>query len=520
MRVVAGAGELYELSGGARFVPRGANYERLGVPSGESSTQDVTFNVGSYDGVAADSALAELDLYGYNTVRVFLNGACATGCLGDASTADDLSAGYVANVVDFLGKARARGIQVIVVGEGVPAGTSYADQVASGASPDFAGENLHYLTAGGVDGNAGYWAALVQHLTAQPTLRETILAYELRREAHFRSDHAPFTLPSGTVTAANGQTYDLAVPAERQALMDDGLVHWADTVRTAIRGVDPTALVSLGFLWPQSPNPARIGDPRVTRMRAVLDDSTVDFVSPRVYPGLELTLPQYVANYELPAGTAKPVLMAEFGAPTAAYGTLPVAAEMLQTWQADSCAAGFDGWLLWTWDTTGERTGEPAVWNAQAGAGLLERGLAPTNRPDPCAPTNIALGKSVTASSATPEGPAAQAVDGSVGTAWTSTGPPGGWIEIDLGAEYSISLLRLVVAQLPAGRAVHDIQGKPSGAGAPYVTLHTLDASTHDGQVVEIPAGSPWTNVRYLRIATVWGPSWPAWREIQAFAAS
>ena len=29
--------------------------------------------------------------------------------------------------------------------------------------------------------------------------------------------------------------------------MDDGLVYWADTVRAAIRAVDPTALVSLGF---------------------------------------------------------------------------------------------------------------------------------------------------------------------------------------------------------------------------------------------------------------------------------
>jgi hypothetical protein len=103
---------------------------------------------------------------------------------------------------------------------------------------------------------------------------------------------------------------------------------------------------------------------------------------------------------------------------------------------------------------------------------------------------------------------------------WNSTGPPGGWIEVDLGAEYSISLLRLVVAQTPEGRAVHDIQGKASGGGASYVTLHTLDASTQDGQLVELAPGSPWTSVRYLRIVTVWGPSWPAWREIQVFAAS
>lgn len=510
MRTVGGSGELYLTGAGTTFVSRGAVYERLDVGG-----QPVTFDVGVYDAAAADAALADMDLYGYNTVRVFVGGAS----LADASTPDDLSSAYVANVVDFLGKARARGIQVIVVAEGVPSGTSYADEVAGGATAEFAGENVQYLTAAGVGANAAFWSALVQRLTGQPVLRETILSYELRREAYFRSDQAPLTLASGAVTPANGQAYDLAVAAERQALMDDGLVHWADTVRAAIRAVDPTALVSLGFLWPQGPNPARIGDPRVSRMRAVLDDSGLDFVSPRVIPGLELTLPQYVANYELPATTAKPVLMAELGAPTASNASAAIAAEALQTWQADSCAAGFDGWLLWTWDTNGERTGEPPMWDGQDEGGLLERALAPTIRTDPCAPTNLALGKPVTASSAAPEGPATHAVDGLVGTHWNSTGPPAGWIEIDLGAQYDISLLRLVVAQTPAGRAMHEVYGRATAGGAPGTELYELDATTTDGQTVEISPATPWPSVRYLRLHTVWGPSWPAWREIQVFKA-
>ena len=509
MRTVGGSGELYLTGNGTTFVSRGAVYERL------VGGQPVTFDVGVYDAAAAGAALADMDLYGYNTVRVFVGGAS----LGDASTPDDLSSAYLANVVDFLGLARARGIQVIVVAEGVPSGTSYADQLAGGATAEFGGENVQYLTAAGVDANAAFWAALAGRLTAQPALRETILSYELRREAYFRSDQAPLILASGTVTPANGQAYDLAVPAERQALMDDGLVHWADTVRAAIRAVDPTALVSLGFLWPQGPNPARIGDPRVSRMRAVLDDSEVDFVSPRVISGLELTLPQYVANYELPATTAKPVLMAELGAPTASHSTAAIAAEALQTWQADSCAAGFDGWLLWTWDTTGERTGEPPMWDGQDAGGLLERALAPTIRTDPCAPTNLAFGKPVTVSSAAPEGQGSYAVDGLFGTLWNSTGPPTGWIEIDLGAQYDISLLRLVVAQTPAGRAIHKVYGRATAGGAPGTEQYELDASTVDGQTVEIAPATPWPAVRYLRIQTVWGPSWPAWREIQVFNA-
>jgi hypothetical protein len=478
------------------------------VPAGESTTQDVTFNVGAYDAPAAGQALQELAAYGYNTVRIFLNGACATACLGDPATVDDLSDAYVANVVDFLTKARANGIQVAVVADGVPVGTSYATQVASACCAQFAGANLDYLTPGGVAGNAAFWSALVQRLTAQLELRETILSFELRRQAFFRSDELPLSSSSGTVTAANGQTYDLAVAAERQALMDENLTYWADSVRAAVRSVDPTALVSLGFAVQSAP--------RLSRLRHVLDNSALDFVSVQANPGLGSTLSQYAAGYELPAVTAKPVLMAEAGAPTAAYPAVYAAAEGLQTWQAQSCPLGFDGWLLWTWDTSGELPGEPAIWNAQAGGGLLERALAPSIRTDPCASPNVALGKPASASSAAVWGPVADAVDGSVDTLWNAGVPPGGWIEIDLGAVYDVSMLRLVIAQTPAGQAVHDILGKAT-SGASFGQLYQLDAVTSDGQVVELVPGSPWTGVRYLRIETLWGPSWPAWREIQVF---
>jgi F5/8 type C domain len=516
VRAAVGGAELYHVPSDTRFVSRGANYAHFGVPAGESATQDVTFNVGSYDAAGANAALQELASYGYNTVRILLNGACATGCLGDSATADDLSDGYVANVVDFLGKARANGVQVIVAVDAVPAGTSYATQVSTSCCAQFAGANLDFLTTGGVNGNAAFWTALVGRLTAQENLRETILSYELRRQAFYRSDETPLSLSSGSVATANGQSYDLAVAAQRQALMDENLVNWSDTMRAAIRAADPTALVSVGFIWPHAPNSARSGDPRVSRMRYVLDNSALDFLSPRVYPGLELTLAQYVENYELPAVTGKPVLMAELGAPTATYSTAGAAAEALQTWQAQSCALGFDGWLLWTWDADDELSGEPEVWNAQAAGGLVERALAPSIRTDPCASPNVALGKSAYASGAGAGTPAADAVDGRIDTLWNAGAPPGAWIELDLGTVYDLSMLRLVVAQTPAGQAVHKVWGKAT-SGASFTELYELDASTSDGQVVEIVPGAPWTGVRYLRIETIWGPSWPAWREIQAF---
>jgi hypothetical protein len=509
VRIVNGSGELYYADGGATFVSRGANYSRLGVPSGESTTQDVTFNVGTYDAGGADAALQDLAAHGYNTVRIFLNGACGTGCLGDAATADDLSDAYLANVVDFLTKARTRSIQVIVVADGVPAGTSYAAQVAAACCATFAGANLDYLTSGGVAGNAAFWSALVQRLTAQLELREAILSFELRRRVHFRSDQAPLSSSSGTVTAANGSTYDLSSAAERQALMDENLTSWVNAVRASILAVDATALVSIGFDRPTAP--------RVSRLRHVLDNSTADFLSAQAHPGLGSTLAQYATSYELPAVTAKPVLMAEAGAPTSTYSTVAAAVEALQMWQAQSCGLGFDGWLLWTWDTAGELPGEPAMWNAQAGGGLLERALAPSVRTNPCAAPNVALGKSTSASATGSGTPPADAVDGIIATLWNAGAPPGGWIEVDLGATHDIAKLRLVVAQTPPGRAVHRVfGGATSGSGS---QLHEIDEVSSDGQVFEVVPSTPWSGVRYLRIETVWGPSWPAWREIEVFPA-
>jgi len=57
-----------------------------------------------------------------------------------------------------------------------------------------------------------------------------------------------------------------------------------------------------------------------------------------------------------------------------------MAAEDLAKWQAASCEFGFNGWLLWTWDTH-EQT---ELWNGMSENGEINAALAPENRPDPC----------------------------------------------------------------------------------------------------------------------------------------
>ncbi|MCZ7588634.1 MAG: discoidin domain-containing protein [Gaiella sp.] len=91
------------------------------------------------------------------------------------------------------------------------------------------------------------------------------------------------------------------------------------------------------------------------------------------------------------------------------------------------------------------------------------------SRPDPCrappGPTNLALGRPATASSAA-QAPAANAVDGNPATNWGSGADAPQWIEIDLQQAASVGSVRLRVAQYPAeGATAHRVWTRVDGAG-------------------------------------------------------
>ena len=253
----------------------------------------------------------------------------------------------------------------------------------------------------------------------------------------------------------------MGVPGQKQLMMDENLVWWADQVRSAILSVDSTALVGMGFLWPKGPNLARAGDPRVVRARPVIDSSALDFFDIHLHPGLELTFPQYMENYELTTPAVKPVVLGEFGGFKVAYPTAGDAEWGLRGVQAASCGYGVDGWLHWSWNTTEFGAGERVLWNGDAANGIIDHGLGALLRPDPCAPVpgagNIALGKPVTASATEAGSSPTRAVDGLNSTFWNSGAYPTQWIEIDLLTPVSIGRARLFVLQSPDGATTHRI---------------------------------------------------------------
>jgi hypothetical protein len=507
----AGTPELYDRVTGETFVARGANYVRL-AQQGSAGVYHSTFNLDEYDASRAEAALQRMRAGGSSVVRVFLSGACRDNCVGDRLRG--ISARYAAAVADFLRLAKANGLYVIVTVDGLPTETRY-EAILNGEPRTFVeGGNLDFLTAGGVQANASFWADFAAELLRQRAATDVLLAYEIRNEAHFDGRAKPFTLTSGLVSTPNGRTYDMASHAQKDAMLDDGLVFWIDRVRAAIRAVDPTALVAVGFFEPQQPNPSRSGDARLIRTRAAIRRSSADVVDLHAAPGGDLSLPQSMENFGVDGTETKPIVLGELGASKAAYPSLDETPYALEDWQRDSCRFGVDGWLLWTWDTE-EQTER---WNALSGGGMIAHALAATERPDPCAaaagPHNVALGRPATASSSDPAKPPANAFDGDRRTAWSAETLAPQWLQVDLASPQAVKRIRLHITQVPDGFTVHRIYGRASAGGAERL-LHEFAGFTRSGDVLEQTPAVSWQDVRFLRVETVASPSVVAWRELE-----
>jgi hypothetical protein len=367
---------------GRTFVPRGNNYIRLASltdPNGNTSLSHSTFNVGLYDGAQVETALTTMQASGYNVVRVFLQGCCQN-TIGDPS--GGLSGAYLGNVADFLRRARAHAIYVIITSEWLPAYGGY--NLNCPQYPMFDDVNLFHLCAGTVATTVQFWHDFVNGLIAKGAPLQAILAYELVNEYFYNSTAAPLSWTNGTVSAANGQAYDMGSSASRQQMMDDGLIYFTNQIRGTIIALDPTALVTVGFFVPQGPNPTRIGDTRVIQVYPAIASSTADFVDLHAYPlPGDLTLDQIVQNFGFVGfQQQKPVMMAEFGGFKSEYATAADAATGLSAWQSQSCTYHFDGWALWTWDTD-EQT---ELWTATSSSEAIGLKLGPAAKVDPCSP--------------------------------------------------------------------------------------------------------------------------------------
>lgn len=378
----SGFAEFFDRASGNTIFPRGSNYVRLATltdPNGNSLLGHSTFNVGAYDSAHAEAALSAMQAAGFNIVTVTLQGCCAN-TIGNPS--GGLSSTYIANTVDFLQRAKKHSVAVVFASSWLPVFGGFSEMMGP-CYPQFNDINLTNLSSCGVKAFTTFYQDFVQGLISAQAPMDAIFAYEIWDEYYYNANFGPVSATSGTVTTANGQTYDMSSAMSKQQMMDDGLVYFADQARTAILALDPTALVTMSFFLPESPNPIRVGDPRIIEIYPAISTSTLDYVDLHAYPGSGLTLDQSVQNFGFVGYLQqKPILMGEMGAFISSYPQVTDAAAALQAWQIQSCGYNFQGWLIWTWDTDEQ----PELWNAMSQSGVISQALSPVARPNPCSP--------------------------------------------------------------------------------------------------------------------------------------
>ncbi|GBD86065.1 F5/8 type C domain protein [bacterium BMS3Abin02] len=511
IRGTGATAEFFDRETGAPFIVVGPNFHLLGPE--HDYFVDRLFSPDHYDPARVDEELAAMVDLGYTVVRTSLD-LCDEDCIG--APGGGLRDPYLDNVADFLRHVRQHGLFVILTSNDLPSKAGYIPRVEATCCDPFDGYlNSHVLSPVGVAEWSRYWSDVLRALIERHAPLEAVLAYELRGELFLSSDQPPLSLTSGVVTTANGAEYDLANPTQRLAMVDDGVRYWVDTVAATIRGLDPTALITVGIFPPNTPNELRPGDDRLVPTVSAFAGSSIDFLDLHAYPG-SLPLADLMENFGVNDTTALPRIMAEFGGFTFVFGSPEEAAAGIEEWQVESCRYGLIGWMFWHWTGTADHE----VWTGSEGSGVIRTVLAPANRPDPCRfvdfpffPRDLAHEKPVRASHSLPEGRPGAAVDGWRSTAWQSGDGPPQWIEVDLEQEATIEEILLVPSQFPAGETRHRIL--VAGPDHAFRSLGEIEGKTADGDELRFRPAEPVSGVRFVRVETRSSPSWVSWREVK-----
>ena len=516
---IYGIAGFYDQDNSKTFIPRGANYSIL-VPVLDHY-EDRLLGVGVYDHNRTLADFNKLSAAGYNTVRIVLDGCTSgSGCIGLEDGAG-LNPAYLDNLVDLMKVAKECNLFLLLASNGLPELGGYLALADQGSNQSFAaGPNAEILSAAGIEARQKYWTDLLSGLIARQAPFDVVLGWEMLAEQYYQSDLPPFSLESGKVTAANGKSYKVSDEDQKQAMAVDGIRYYIEQVRQTILNYDPTALVSMGFFAPDSPNPWREGDERLVITAPLFEDSALDFFDLHAYPGMGLSMAELAENFGLGGHITKPILMGEVGANTWIYPDNSEAAITIQDWIAASCSVGFSGWLYSGYYPSPAGLAD-ATWGMVDEQNTILNALAPNAQADACNTTvllgrNLALGKTVTVSGALPDQPQRQAVDGDPNTQWSSGAYPPQWIEIDLGALYAIGEIRLTVGQWPAGDTVHQIWvGRTQDS---MQLVQEFKGHEYDYDVLNYVPTTPLQNIRFVRVDTSESPSWVSWREIEVLA--
>ncbi len=515
-RTNSGEGELYDVRTNEPFHPIGFNLIKLAQQNnmwGESFMGHATCMESEYEPEVLEYYLEKLKNDGYNTVRCFLSTECKEKCLGNME--GGLNAGFMENVKSFLDLCNTHGIYVIFTLDDVPQTPRFLDLIVAEQNEYVDGYNRHYLTRSGLNSHKLFWQLFIQDLLALNAKTENILAYELCNELYFENNHPPFSLNEGTYKTVNGKTYDLSDLQQKRDMLEENLVFWVDEITEAIKKIDPTGLVTVGFFQPQAPNPTRIDDPRIIYTSKLIHESKVDFVDLHAYPDGELSFAQYMENYGVLKKTEKPLILGEMGVSNRVVNDVKTATYRLLEWQAKSCEYGFDGWLIWTYG---------AYLSTEHWGGLDEEEMinihfSPNIRNSFCEypePINKARNATVNVSNELEGYDKSYINDGIYKTDWNAGDFAPQWVELQLENPIEIYKIDLFVAMYPKGYAQHNIWVRKSGSDD-YELLQEIKRELDYDEHISLTFENTVNDVESVKIETVKSPSWIGWYEIEIY---
>lgn len=488
------------IESGERFYPRGTNlvFWRGGA------ILDTPISPEVWDKDWVRDRMVELSDLGYNTIRVMWD--LCENCA--AESAERLKPDLLDNAVSLLEIAADQGIYVWYTSNDLPADSWYSRRAFEDGEADF-------LTERNVEVYREYYTDFVGGLVERGARTDWLFALDIRNEYVYQLDWLPpWTLTEGFFEAANGEIYDLAVEAERHRLSSEGIRYWADEMTAVVKSFLPEALVTMTTLTPNDRVMERgVDDPRWVIVDDFFDASDIDFLN---IHGLALDPDELLWEYVMD-DTAKPVVTGEFGLGFG-FGSVDVAAFWMTYWQAESCAAGFDGWLTWHW------MGDDGRWPGYTP--IVADSLSPALHPDPCERVVVevvyrSFNSTVTASATEPSGIdeflPENVVDQNVDTWWSAGAGVPQWLLVDLGGPGKVGRIEMPIGFLtPSGQAVIEIWGI-NADGSTEVLLHTFKETIAPGDVLEA-SFEPVDGIQFVRFDFVQMRDWVIIHDVGVWA--
>lgn len=382
----------YQSESGKAFVPIGMNYMKLRMGDHSTFDADTMKTSGDYDPYDAETLLKMLKRDGYNTVRVFIIGRndINPGIGGDYSQTAGIYDPYMDNVIDFLQRARAHGIYVLpAFGDGELPLNQYFEQKLKPMLEKYGHtKNVIPLTDIGIAAKAEYVTMVLNKIKASdPELLKVLLGVELQNELYVDSNAWPFTVQTGSLTMPNGKSYDMSNVDQRQQMYEESIIHYLNTMVSAIKQVDPELLVTEGIFtmkavgkMPEThkgvlPNSAV--DSRYPPTADILGRSDLDFLDIHLYhttsDSLAFSVKQNLVsvNYYLDEVKAlrksKPFILGEFGSFKHVDADVEEALVTVGQIRDIAMKDGFKGYLYWTFDTFEQKD----MYNAMYGDGRI-----------------------------------------------------------------------------------------------------------------------------------------------------